>query len=222
MRVRATMATREPPELLAARGQDLVSGREAKSLRIRDRQMKSVKCPQRGRESAQPIAGDVIVAPLNWDACVHGRLKMAEELLADSPGVRLARGAAAHELHRHRDEQLVVRARRRAAAGGGDAERVPRAAEQDGGVVEEGLDGAPMRSARCDDAGRDQRRARPRGGGAASRRRGYFECAEEHVPVYHQVCDALRDVRRNPEWQFVREGPTWHGRRVASWEDLFA
>ena len=50
----------------------------------------------------------------------------------------------------------------------------------------------------------------------------YFECAEEHVPVYHQVCDALRDVRRNPEWQFVREGPTWHGRRVASWEDLFA
>ena len=33
---------------------------------------------------------------------------------------------------------------------------------------------------------------------------------------------ALRDVTRNPEWRFVREGPTWHGRRVAAWEELFA
>ena len=36
------------------------------------------------------------------------------------------------------------------------------------------------------------------------------------MPVFHQVCAALRDVERNPEWQFVREGPTWHGRRVPS------
>jgi len=49
----------------------------------------------------------------------------------------------------------------------------------------------------------------------------YFECADAHVPLYHQVCDALGDVTRNPEWQFVREAPTWHGRRVASWQDLF-
>jgi hypothetical protein len=50
----------------------------------------------------------------------------------------------------------------------------------------------------------------------------YFECSDAGVPVFHQVCAALRDVKRNPEWQFVREGPTWHGRRVASWAALFA
>ena len=50
----------------------------------------------------------------------------------------------------------------------------------------------------------------------------YFECADADVPTFHHVCAALRDVARNPEWAFVREGPTWHGRRVASWEALFA
>jgi hypothetical protein len=50
----------------------------------------------------------------------------------------------------------------------------------------------------------------------------YFECADHDVPTFHQVCASLRDVARNPEWQFVREGPTWHGRRVATWADLFA
>jgi len=49
----------------------------------------------------------------------------------------------------------------------------------------------------------------------------YFECNDEAIPTFHQVCAALRDVARNPEWRFVREGPTWHGRRVASWEELF-
>jgi hypothetical protein len=48
----------------------------------------------------------------------------------------------------------------------------------------------------------------------------YFECADESIPVFDQVCDALRDVQRNPEWTFVEEGPTWHGRRVASWGEL--
>lgn len=50
----------------------------------------------------------------------------------------------------------------------------------------------------------------------------YFECAEASVPVFHEVCAALRDVTRNPEWAFVREGPTWHGLRVAGWDELFA
>jgi hypothetical protein len=50
----------------------------------------------------------------------------------------------------------------------------------------------------------------------------YFECADADVPTFHAVCAALRDVRKNPEWAFVREGPTWHGRRVAGWADLFA
>jgi hypothetical protein len=49
----------------------------------------------------------------------------------------------------------------------------------------------------------------------------YFECADDAITTFHEVCAALRDVERNPEWAFVREGPTWQGRRVASWEDLF-
>jgi hypothetical protein len=49
----------------------------------------------------------------------------------------------------------------------------------------------------------------------------YFECADEDVPTFHGVCAALRDTKRNPEWTFVREGPTWHGRRVPTWDDLF-
>jgi hypothetical protein len=50
----------------------------------------------------------------------------------------------------------------------------------------------------------------------------YFECADADVPTFHAVCEALRDVKRNPEWSFVREGPTWHGRRVPTWAALFA
>jgi hypothetical protein len=49
----------------------------------------------------------------------------------------------------------------------------------------------------------------------------YFECADADLPVFQEVCARLRDVRRNPEWKFVREGPTWYGRRVASWSELF-
>jgi hypothetical protein len=49
----------------------------------------------------------------------------------------------------------------------------------------------------------------------------YFECADADVPTFHAVCASLRDVAQNPEWKFVREGPTWQGRRVAGWPDLF-
>jgi hypothetical protein len=49
----------------------------------------------------------------------------------------------------------------------------------------------------------------------------YFECADCDVPTFHAVCAALRDVTKNPEWRYVREGPTWHGRRVATWPELF-
>jgi hypothetical protein len=48
----------------------------------------------------------------------------------------------------------------------------------------------------------------------------YFECADADVPTFHQVVEALRDTARNPEWRFVREGPTWHGRRVATEAEL--
>src|SRR5919197_190806 len=43
----------------------------------------------------------------------------------------------------------------------------------------------------------------------------YFECADEDVPTFHEVRESLRDVGKNPEWRFVREGPEWHGPRVA-------
>jgi hypothetical protein len=36
------------------------------------------------------------------------------------------------------------------------------------------------------------------------------------------ACAALRDLDRNPEWKFVREGPTWQGRRVATWDELLS
>ncbi len=49
----------------------------------------------------------------------------------------------------------------------------------------------------------------------------YFECAEADVPIFETVCAALRDTRKNPEWAFVSEGPTWCGRRVATWNELF-
>jgi hypothetical protein len=49
----------------------------------------------------------------------------------------------------------------------------------------------------------------------------YFECADRDLPIFEEVCARLRDVRRNPEWRFVREGPTWYGRRVETWAALF-
>jgi hypothetical protein len=49
----------------------------------------------------------------------------------------------------------------------------------------------------------------------------WFECAEKDVKTFHAVCAALRNAEQNPEWRFVREGPTWHGRRVQTWEELF-
>jgi len=50
----------------------------------------------------------------------------------------------------------------------------------------------------------------------------YFECADADIPTFHQVCANLRDVKRNPEWAFVREGPTWQGLRVREWRELFS
>ena len=42
----------------------------------------------------------------------------------------------------------------------------------------------------------------------------YFECTDEHLLTFDIVRQALRDERRNPEWQFVVEGPEWRGRRA--------
>ena len=45
----------------------------------------------------------------------------------------------------------------------------------------------------------------------------YFECADEYLETFDVICQALRDVRQNPEWRYVREGPEWRGRRVLRW-----
>jgi hypothetical protein len=45
---------------------------------------------------------------------------------------------------------------------------------------------------------------------------GYFEFSEEQTSVFREVMTALRDVKQNPEWAYVREGPEWWGRRVGS------
>jgi hypothetical protein len=45
----------------------------------------------------------------------------------------------------------------------------------------------------------------------------YFECADEHLATFDHICQALRDVRQNPEWRYVTEGPEWRGRRVLKW-----
>jgi hypothetical protein len=45
----------------------------------------------------------------------------------------------------------------------------------------------------------------------------YFECGDEHVPVFDQICRALRDERQSPEWRYVLEAPAWRGRRVLRW-----
>ena len=46
----------------------------------------------------------------------------------------------------------------------------------------------------------------------------YFGCADEHLPTFDIVRQALRDERRNPEWRFVTEGPEWRGRRAPRWK----
>jgi hypothetical protein len=45
----------------------------------------------------------------------------------------------------------------------------------------------------------------------------YFECTDENLPVFEQICRALRDERQNPEWKYVLEGPEWRGKRVLRW-----
>jgi hypothetical protein len=45
----------------------------------------------------------------------------------------------------------------------------------------------------------------------------YFECADEHLETFEQICRSLRDVRQNPEWRYVTEGPEWRGKRVLRW-----
>ena len=50
---------------------------------------------------------------------------------------------------------------------------------------------------------------------------GYFEFAEADAPIFRTVMSGLRDREQNPEWSYVREGPEWWGRRVATVSELW-
>ncbi len=50
---------------------------------------------------------------------------------------------------------------------------------------------------------------------------GYFEFAEQAAHSFREVMAGLRDVKQNPEWKYVREGPEWWGRRVRSAQEIF-
>lgn len=50
---------------------------------------------------------------------------------------------------------------------------------------------------------------------------GYFEFAESDAHVFREVMEGLRDRTQNPEWNHVREGPEWWGRRVGQVEELW-
>jgi hypothetical protein len=50
---------------------------------------------------------------------------------------------------------------------------------------------------------------------------GYFEFADADTPIFRAVMAGLRDVSRNPEWAYVREGPEWWGRRVSRAAELW-
>jgi hypothetical protein len=51
---------------------------------------------------------------------------------------------------------------------------------------------------------------------------GYFEFAASNAGVFRAVMDSLRDRAQNPEWNYVREGPEWWGRRVGHVQELWA
>jgi hypothetical protein len=51
---------------------------------------------------------------------------------------------------------------------------------------------------------------------------GYFEFAEEGADTFRSVMAALRDTQKNPEWEYVQEGPEWWGRRVGKPADFWA
>jgi hypothetical protein len=50
---------------------------------------------------------------------------------------------------------------------------------------------------------------------------GYFEFSDADAPTFRAVMAGLRDVARNPEWAYVREGPEWWGRRVGRAAELW-
>lgn len=50
---------------------------------------------------------------------------------------------------------------------------------------------------------------------------GYFEFAEKSAESFRSVMTSLRNPSVNPEWNYVKEGPEWWGRRVGLAKDLW-
>ncbi|QPJ64662.1 MAG: chlorite dismutase family protein [Candidatus Nitrohelix vancouverensis] len=49
----------------------------------------------------------------------------------------------------------------------------------------------------------------------------YFEYPDDFEEVFSNLLNGLRDVKTNPEWKFVEEGPLFKARRVRSLNQLF-
>jgi len=45
----------------------------------------------------------------------------------------------------------------------------------------------------------------------------YFECADDDLGLFDETLDSMRDTTKNPEWNFVEEGPLWRGTRSLRW-----
>jgi hypothetical protein len=45
----------------------------------------------------------------------------------------------------------------------------------------------------------------------------YFECTDQSLAAFDQICRVLRDEAQNPEWRYVLEAPEWRGLRVLRW-----
>ena len=50
---------------------------------------------------------------------------------------------------------------------------------------------------------------------------GYFEFAPGHARIFDSIMAGLRDRAQNPEWNYVKEGPEWWGRRVDTPAELW-
>ncbi len=45
----------------------------------------------------------------------------------------------------------------------------------------------------------------------------YFECPDEELATFDQICQNLRDQTQNPEWNYVSQETEWRGRRAMRW-----
>ena len=196
---------------------------------------------QRGRASAAGPRGRALRAAglVEVPAAPQGnrdRAATAGRGTRRGDGARRRRARAA--IHERRDARVRLQAREPARVGTRAAQRHHHSDEKDAGVVGQEPARPPrvLLSARRRASGtrvKGHARAAEAGISTIFRRLyynpdghgradefdfvTYFECADEHLATFDQICRALRDVRQNPEWRYVIEGPEWRGKRVLKW-----